>query len=391
MDKVGLVIQFENVDNYGTVLQALATERMVEQLGYAPRLIRYRKKYTPKFILSQIPRAFEKSNWLPLLRRLRMRQGSTESKTFVDYQNAKKAAFSAFRSERFPENMVDTYWGYEALREGSEQYDTVLVGSDQLWLPQGVKSNYYNLMFVNDKVNKVSYATSFGVSVIPKKQEKEYRRYLDRIDFLSVREASGCEIIKRLTDREAYLACDPVMLLEPCQWKEIAETADLPENIQPGKYIFSYFLGVDENARREARKLADAMGLELVSLVHLEDYCRLDDEPEAGITPRGVRPELFVKLIQNATGIITDSFHGTAFSIIFEKQFVTTYRWNHSVYSKNTRIDNILGRFGLESRLYAGKDIVSQMTEAINYDKVSKEREKWRKTSAQYLETALKR
>lgn len=388
MKKVGLCIQFNKVDNYGTVLQAYATIKSIASIGYEPRIIEYQKKYNLKFIFSQLPRIFEASNWTGTKRKKRIKKGLKNSKLFREYTESRKNSFKSFRNRRFRSDLIDTFVGYDSLKKGSSSYDAFLVGSDQLWLPSGVKTNFYNLMFVPNEIKKVSYSTSFGVSEIPKKQRKEYRIFLNRFSALGVREKSGVEIIKDLTNRDACLVCDPVMLLERKEWDAEIATFPSPVPYGNGEYVLSYILGDNMEARNFAKKMASRLNKKLVTIKFTEDYISFD-EYYGDYSPKDVSPEQFIKLIKEAYCVVTDSFHGTAFSIIYEKDFYVFYRFaNTYKYSKNTRIDNILAKFRLEDRLI--KDINSYTDyERIDYSKIANVLSDWRKESLAFLKCSL--
>lgn len=391
MKKIGLCIEFFNRNNYGTMLQALATKVIVENLGYNARVIRYKKHYTLKFIVTQLPRLFDPHNLKGVPRKIRIKIAEKKSKKFVDYRKARANAFKEFRQEFFPTKSIDEFYGFKNLQMGSVNYNGFVVGSDQLWLPQGIKTNFYNLMFVPEYINKISYATSFGVSSIPPKTRNDYRQYLKRINFLSVREESGKSIIKDICSRDAFVACDPVMLLPKEKWDEYIMNTSLPPKVEKGKYLLCYFLGNNINARKKAKEAAKALNLDLVPLIFLEDYLQYDED-YGDIAPKGVDPKQFIQLIKNAAYIITDSFHGTVFSIIYGKQFLTVYRFsNKSKFSKNTRIDNILGKFNLKDRLYVEGNCEELLQNPINYNMVSKILESWKSESMKFLSDALQR
>lgn len=389
MKKIGLCIQFENVDNYGTVLQSYATIKAITKFNVNPRLIRYKRCYTIRFILSQFNRVFSFIFFKTWFRDMKRKLATNSSSVFKQYMEEKRIAFGIFRKKYFPENLVDTCIGYDELSLHANNYDAVLVGSDQLWLPQGMRTNFYNLNFVPDNITKISYATSFGVSTIPGDMKKDAMKFLNRIDYLSVREQSGCEIIKNLTQRDAFLACDPVMLLEKDEWKIFSQQSKFLGKYKNESYLFCYFLGGNKEERVAAKKIAKDLGVKLLVIKFVEDYFQID-ESFGDIAPSSIGPEDFVYLLSNAKYVITDSFHGTAFSIIFEKQFLVMYRFsNKSVYSKNSRIDNILQKFKLNDRLYLNGDPTLNMQKKINFEKTNKIRNEWKNQSIEFLSKAL--
>ena len=105
-----------------------------------------------------------------------------------------------------------------------------MVGSDQLWVPKGYSTGFFNLLFVPENVPKLAYATSFGVSEIPKNKRKAAKYFLNRMDYISVRELRASEMIKELTGREVPTVVDPTILFTGEEWKEIITEKKVVEN-----------------------------------------------------------------------------------------------------------------------------------------------------------------
>ena len=127
------------------------------------------------------------------------------------------------------------YIGFEALRTGSKNYDVVVAGGDQLWISSWIANKVFsNLMFADEKVKRVSYSTSFGVTEAPFYQKRRTIEYLNRIEMLGVREKSGAELIERLTGRKAVVVLDPTLLLNKEEWAQAIPVKPVLEN----DYIF---------------------------------------------------------------------------------------------------------------------------------------------------------
>lgn len=271
------------------------------------------------------------------------------------------------------------------LCKNSLNYDAVIVGSDQLWTPLSLYSNFYNLMFVDDSVRKISYATSFGVSKIPKFQYKATAFFLDRFYRISVREASGKRIVDTLSKNKAKIVVDPTMLLTPEEWRHKISVSNVKVN---GKYIFCYFLGKNHEARAAANKLKQKTGLKIIAIRHMDEYVKYD-EKFGDYAPYDVNPNDFVNLISKAEYVCTDSFHCSVFSILFKRKFMTFYRFNSSSKSsRNTRIDNLLSLFNIQERLYQGN--IDLIFNEINYHEVHNRLDLLRKDSFGFLAESLK-
>ena len=352
MKKVGLCV-CQETKNYGSQLQVLATEVAVQKLGYEYEISSY---FLNKRI-KKYPDIYEKCK-------------------------ERNRIFDKF-AERYFTNLSPIYYGYDALKDGTKGYDTFLVGSDQLWLPSGLATGFYNLQFAPDEKLKIAYATSFGVSKIPMHQKNKTAKYLDRFHYLSSREKSGTNIIKQLTGRDVPVVVDPTLLLTPEDWKKIIPFHRVVEE----KYIFCYFLGDNSEHRKAAKELQRATNLKIVALPLLDNFV-LDDLEFADICLFDAASDDFVNLIRGAEYVLTDSFHGSVFSILNEKLFCTFNRFNNGTGSRNSRIDSLCQQLNLESRRYDG-DIFKVQTQ-IDYNKVNHLREERRKESLQYLTTALK-
>lgn len=382
---VGVCIKFMH-ENYGGILQAYATVSYLEKQDVDYELIRYTRKKTFLESLKDIPRVFNavwfNSRYEGIQRKLSLKKHSNYKKN-----NAiRMASFAEFKKWAF-KKFSDELIGYAALCEGGKKYSAVITGSDQLWSPAGLPTNYYNLMFVPDNILKISIASSFGVKQIPWYQKKRTSQYLRRIEYISMRENRGSEIVKELTGRTVPTILDPVFFLSREEWLE--KIPDKKEIKEP--YIFAYFLGATKEYRSAVKILSKATGLKIVALRHMDQYVE-SDENFGDIAPYNVDPRQFLNLLRNAKYVCTDSFHGTAFSIINRKQFVVFNRYAEgSSFSKNSRIDTLCQNFGLENRRYKDGMILSDIIRNdIDYNSVEEKYYELKKTTDNYLDEILR-
>ena len=193
-------------------------------------------------------------------------------------------------------------------------------------------------------------------------------------------------MIKELTGREVPTVVDPTILFTGEEWKEIITEKKVVEN---EKYIFCYFLGNNPEQRLEVEKLKKATGYKIVFIPHLDEF--IESDIKFGDKQLyNVGPEEFVNLIRNAEYVCTDSFHGSVFSILNHKKFVTFNRFKTTDRnSRNSRIDSLLQQTNLSERRYDG-NLVEQIVKDIDYDKVESRLTKMREKSEDYLEMALK-
>jgi len=202
-----------------------------------------------------------------------------------------------------------------------------------------------------------------------------------------MRENRGSEIVKELTDRDVPTILDPVFFLSKNEWLErIPNKREINE-----PYIFAYFLGATQEYRNAVKKLAHDKGMKVVALRHMDQYVE-EDENFGDFAPYDVSPERFLNLLRNAEYVCTDSFHGTAFSILNEKQFVVFNRYaENSSFSKNSRIDTLCVNFGLENRRYKnGVSLSDIVKNDIDYKAVGEKYKKLKLVTDEYLNTILR-
>ena len=346
--KIALVINYDYHD-YGGMLQAFATQRFLSKNGIDSEAINFdcvkgdicKRKW--RYFLSNIfDFSIVKEKSMLIEKKLKQKSNEKLRKGMTE----RDAAFNEFCKSHFKVSRCFISWD-DMSKASKSEYDAVVVGSDQLWLPSNVMADYYTLNWVPKEVKKIAYATSFGIESIPDKYKNVYRYYLKRIDNLSARETSGQEIIKDLTDRNVPLVNDPALLLDSKGWDEIISKEPLIKE----KYVFCYFMGNNPEQRDFVRRLAKEQGLKVVALLHLDQFI-VSDEDYVDYAPWYVSPADFVNLVKNAECVCTDSFHGTVFSIIYSRTFYTFKRFNKKVsLSTNTRITSLLSRLGLKNRL----------------------------------------
>lgn len=384
MKKIGLCACY-NTKNFGSMLQTLATEKELEELGFDYEIIRYSRKLTPALIirsLSRIPEMIKhKQDRFKQDKRL---NHFPEVKKGIKTRNA---YFDQFMNETFV-HFSPVYDTFGQLVKAAKNYDAVLVGSDQLWRPEGYTTGFYTLEFVPDEVKKIAYATSFGVSQIPVRKRSTAKKFLNRIEHISVRELRASEMVKELTGRTVTTVVDPTLLFDAEQWDKIIPVAPVEEVGE--HYIFCYLLGTNTEHRKAVEMLAKKTGCSIVTIPHLDEFVE-NDLHFGDKQLYNVGPAEFVNLIRYAEYVCTDSFHGSVFSILNHKQFVTFSRFaDESKNSRNSRIESLLSQTGLKARhCKEYSRLIEQIGQEISYEQVEKKLAKMREQSVKYLKTAL--
>lgn len=220
--------------------------------------------------------------------------------------------------------------------------DYYITGSDQVWNPYYEAKEYEFLTFA-PKEKRLSFAASMGVDNIPDESKWFFKKNLSNMKYISVREDRAVQLVKELTGRDADITLDPTLLLNKAEWKLIARK---PELDIKDKYICTYFLGEVPGA---VKLFAKKTGLRVYPLNSLEDsFLYIIDPAE------------FLYMIQNASYVLTDSFHALAFSIKFNKEFYVFDRKQDGVGNMFSRIETITKRFGLENRIQDRERIIEQ-------------------------------
>lgn len=375
--------------NYGSQLQALATQMICEKLGWPNETVCIdglkpeinQAKY--KYFLSRSLDINTIKDKMATVRKV------AAKKTNPDYAKnllLRDKLFDRFASERF--HLTRQYNSKAELGADAHNYSAFIVGSDQLWLPSNISADYYTLNFVPNGigVRKVAYATSFGISQLPAKQARMAQEFLPRLDSIMVREESGRKLVKQLTGKDVPVVADPTLLFSAEEWGKI-----LPQNRRIQEpYILCYFLGNNPPHRAWAKQLAAKTGCKIVQLANLDEYIK-SDEGFADYPLYDVDPLDFVALIRDAQYVLTDSFHCTVFSTLHQKTFFTFRRYtSDGTVSTNGRLYSLLSAFGLSDRmLTAQEDVDACLKLQIDYQAAHAAIAKLRETSIQLLKDAI--
>ena len=359
-------ITCHDVYNVGASLQAYALVTYLRSLGHEAEIIDYK----PDYLSGHYPlwglgnSAYDK----PILREL---YNLAKLPGRIKARNGRrKAEYDRFTAEFLPLT-PRRYTSNDDLKLHPPQADVYLAGSDQIWncfFPNGKDPAFY-LDFAPRGSVRASYAASFATEDIPEEWKPKVKRWLSGLDFLSVRESSGVEIVKRLGIPDAVQVMDPVFLLEREAWAAIEQTV---ADTQP--YLLLYDFDRNPQMVRFARKLAQEHGWKLYSVLSCEDCDRCFDQSG---------PLTFVGLVHHAQFVVSNSFHATAFSLIFGKQFAVFDRQEHI----NTRMRDLMKLSGTDSRL------ISQLGNAdmgmIDYGRVRARLDVETERSKAYIESVL--
>lgn len=330
--KIG-ILTFHSPINYGAILQAYALQKYlktqhptfsVENLNF--KTIKHVEKYN---ILLPFRRNIIIYLYKQLFVLLRYPQLKLRKKRFIDFSNEELTLTQRYLTEKdFLTNVPVN--------------DRYIVGSDQVFHPSSEYLEAYYLNFEKGAAKKIAYAPSFGISTFNEHIEKKIKPYLEDFDYLSCREIDGANFMSSILTKNISVVLDPIFLLSPEQWMDMAVK---PKNGE--KYIFVYDLNGGYNLLEIAKKVKKETGFKIICQTQFANHYYKDCEQIYNSGPRE-----FISLIANAEYVITDSFHGTAFSILFnKKQFIYDAKPHAS-----GRIRSIMEIAGISDRLIEHND-----------------------------------
>lgn len=319
--KIGIVTITE-LDNFGNRLQNYALQRVLMDLGLdvetIPNYIVFKYRKSKRWRLNQLKKGIRNKDCSvisPLIRQIR-------------FEKFDKKHFA------FSNNYSDINHISKCL---NEEYDYFIAGSDQIWNPYFTFNLDFNFLTFCDKHKRLAYAASFGVDEIPEEKVCVYREYINGIDQMSVREYSGKKIVKLISGKDVPVLVDPTILLDREQWKTLSKKPKWIRNAQ--KYILLYYLGKTEERDILIKEL-------LLNNPKMKECKILDINDIKKLKEYSVRPDEFIWLIDNSQAVITDSFHGTVFSILMGVPFIHSPRKDVWV-SMNSRVSSLFKKLEL--------------------------------------------
>ena len=349
--KVGIITMVS--DNYGNRLQNYALQQVLVGLGNRVETLNnpweenydYRKEWL-------------KSNAKKIFYYITRKPVRYRRKLEFEKFNKRNIVFSNFWLNKSSDRL-----------KAADFYDLFVCGSDQIWNSEAkeITGKYFADFAEMDK--RASYAASFGIEEVVQSRKNEFSKYLTGLKYISVREQSGTKIVKNLTGRDAICHLDPTLLLQASEWDRVS--SDTTRDKQ--RYVFCYFLG------RPSEKMLRMLNSYQIKY-NVKVYSIFS---EGNSTHNNVGPSEFVSLIKNSEFVLTDSFHGTVFSIIYHKPFYTFSRCGVKE-SMDTRVTSLLEMLKLSERFEPQNPTIEDAPK-IDYNKVDILLDQERKKAIDYL------
>jgi len=357
------IITFHDSYNFGAVLQAYALQETVKSFGVDCKIINYRRKSTK--IAYKI-----------------FRDGITKFNIYYNLNALTKYSLLKKREKKF-EKFITNYMNlsielksYQELEKNYPKYDGYICGSDQIWNPISKDIRGYFLEFIKEKnCTKIAYAPSLGVKEIPKEKMEFFKKTLESFDAISVRENQSVEIINKIADKNVVSCVDPVILPDRNFWEK-----NIIEIKIKKPYIVVYGLLRSDELNEIVKALKCKYNYQVVVIA----YSAINWVCPKDVIIWDAGPLDFITYIKNAEVVVTSSFHGTAFSILFEKEFYSVIGNNG-----NMRIENLLNFLDLSDRAIKDDVNLSNIKE-INYKIVNVKLNELKNKSIEFLKNALK-
>ena len=316
--KVG-IYTFIAADNYGAVLQAYALKQFLCDQGYEAHCVDYRPDY-----LAEKCRPFSSKRLSSKIAGKGLLRNFVKEIFLYRVLQKRHLRFEEFRQKKLSLLPID-----------EENIDCYIVGSDQVW---NYSITHGDRHFMGDIPNVASCVIAYAASMearLAEDQMEKFRKQLENFKSISVREDNLKCFLKSAFGQDSELVVDPTFLLSAKEWLQVS----VPYRDYDNDYIFMYGFGFTEQTKKAVRVFANKCGLKIVlltaSIKLKREYCN------------DISPEQFVYLVGHAKYVVTNSFHGTAFSIILGKKFIEL---PHPSLKKNIRVENLLELSGIRSQ-----------------------------------------
>lgn len=304
--KIGIVT-FHDADNFGAMLQSYGLQSALQKLGVQSCFL--------DFPITKAPTETPSS---PLMQRI------------LHHREHRQMLFSRFR---------DTYLNCASFNENqTECYDLFIAGSDQVWNPEITGGAGKYLLSFAPAHKRCAYAASFGTPELPENCKAYFAKELQQFRHISVREKSGIDLVHKLTGMQARVDIDPSMLVEASHWEQMMAQ---PKTEKP--YLLLITVQNDMNLLRLATQIAQDRGLEL-KVISASFFPPLGFQPWSDVSVTD-----WLRMVHDAQAVISSSFHGLVFSILFHKEFYSNPLVS-GLADRNSRVTELMETLGIPER-----------------------------------------
>ncbi len=364
MEKVGIITFHHAKHSYGAILQAYATLSMVRKLGFDAEIINYTNKYEQKEL--KFCQKGLKNNIYMII--------SWIARNYI-YNGIKNPCRNKRKLNCLYKNISKRYRSIKELNK--TEYSILISGSDQIWNPEvtGMLDEAFLLNFGNP-YKKISYASSIGSYRFTSEENNILKKNLSNFDYLSVREQYAADALEKIYDGNIQVVCDPTLLLTGDEWEKLF-FEEIQNKKETGKYILTYFVGANIDTYWE--RIEKFVNQKKLPVYNIQSHSKKYKHVDKAIY--NIMPGDLVGYIRNADIVLTDSYHGTVFSINMKKNFVAVLNENNPV-----RVQNLLNELGLMNRI---DERLDNCLEEVKYNDIEEKINKLRTASINWLIKAL--
>lgn len=343
--------------NFGALLQAYALKKVLEKENCTVNIVNYALANTMRTydLLPRVTGRTSLKRWIVSLKRVLQTKKSVKK-------------FLEFREDFF--SFTRVYYNFDELKTDAPEADLYITGSDQVWNPLISFDPAYYLLFGNKYAQRASYAASIGIDRIPNQYEKEFVERVNTIKYKSVRENSAQKLLESY-GITSEVTLDPTLLLEKKDYDAIAEEPRISE-----PYVLLYLLIMPDDVETYLENLRKEFPKHIFVSIPGNTWAKKIGDVEMA----DIGPKEFVGLIKYADAILTTSFHGTVFSIVYRKKFMAVLP-----NATGGRISSILQELGLNKRIASKTSDVKNIKSEINYDNVEMVLGEKRRESYEYI------
>lgn len=363
--KIGILTMYYGNISHGGLLQAYSLQKVLEEYGYDSQVISYDYNFQKRPWFRVMAHNLKKIPYYLLC----VRYGDKTDKKYKEYANM------ISHSKYYIKNTISQI---------GEEYDVIIVGSDQVWNDDYCDEVFY-LPFVKDIRKKVAYAASVGKDNLSEQQIRDIVEKISSFSAVSVRESNLHEVLQNNTEKSVAYVCDPTLLHDQSFWSKHAS-----EKIINKRYVLLYTLSSNEQIIKSATEFAKKHDLSVVTVPNVNCNMKKKDAVSGNIQAWSIGPQEFLRLIMDSEYVITDSFHCTVFSLIFNKEIYCFDRENSGA-PMNSRLKSLLGYCGIDNR-FVKIDYVPKcdVSECIDYSIVNKRLSEFRNESLEWLKSTCK-
>lgn len=362
-----LTLLYKNY-NYGGILQAYALNHVLERMGYNAEVVKYDRSIKKRTFVERVKNKLSKLIHKKI-------ENEQDSVFFHNVIMEKKKMFDSFVEK----NINQSNKVYSQINENDIlQYDIYICGSDQVWSPVSGRPAMF-LNFVPSTTKKIAYAASIGADSISNEYAEAIKPLIERINFVSVREEGAYKILNEmLPHKPCTVALDPTLLLSVDDWKNVESKVSILDNEQ---YVLIYMIGENDETWITAYEHALTLNCRIINIPFNKMIYTKHDEDYKDISLFNVGPGEFLWLIEHASYVLTDSFHGMVFSLLFHKRYkIYTRTVENENGSMNGRLISLLNLLQApDDNLFSNADF------NVIEERIQREREK----SIDFLKKAL--